>query len=53
MDGLSYRELARVRGITVNTVKSQLARGKSILRKTLQKGGRGRRTAGALTKGAE
>jgi len=53
MDGLSYRELARVRGITVNTVKSQLARGKSIVRKILQKGGRGRRTAGALTKGAE
>ena len=35
VDGLTYRELARVRGITVNTVKSQLARGKSILRKAL------------------
>jgi RNA polymerase sigma-70 factor, ECF subfamily len=34
-DGLSYGELARVRGITVNTVKSQLARGKSILRAAL------------------
>ncbi len=53
MDGLSYRELARVRGISVNTVKSQLARGKSIVRKILQKGGAGRRTAGASTKGAE
>jgi len=52
VDGLSYRELARVRGITVNTVKSQLARGKSILRTVLQEGGRRRRTAGALTKGA-
>lgn len=35
MDGLSYRELAKIRGISVNTVKSQLARGKSILRKAL------------------
>jgi RNA polymerase sigma-70 factor (ECF subfamily) len=33
--GLSYQELARIRGISVNTVKSQLARGKSILRKAL------------------
>jgi RNA polymerase sigma-70 factor (ECF subfamily) len=32
VDGLSYGELARVRGISVNTVKSQLARGKAILR---------------------
>lgn len=31
-DGLSYGELARVRGISINTVKSQLARGKSLLR---------------------
>jgi RNA polymerase sigma-70 factor, ECF subfamily len=53
VDGLSYRELARVRGITVNTVKSQLARGKSILRTVLREGGHGRRTAGASTKGAE
>lgn len=35
-EGLSYRELARVRGIKVNTVKSQLARGKSILRAALK-----------------
>jgi RNA polymerase sigma-70 factor (ECF subfamily) len=35
VDGLSYRELAKVRGITVNTVKSQLARGKSLLRRAL------------------
>lgn len=34
-DGLSYGELARVRGITVNTVKSQLARGKAILKSAL------------------
>jgi RNA polymerase sigma-70 factor (ECF subfamily) len=39
VDGLSYGELARVRGISVNTVKSQLARGKSILRTTLLRGG--------------
>jgi RNA polymerase sigma-70 factor (ECF subfamily) len=39
VDGLSYGELARVRGISVNTVKSQLARGKSILRSALLKGG--------------
>jgi len=36
VDGLSYRELARIRGISVNTVKSQLARGKSILRRLLE-----------------
>lgn len=36
VDGLSYGELARIRGISVNTVKSQLARGKSILRKALR-----------------
>jgi RNA polymerase sigma-70 factor (ECF subfamily) len=35
VDGLSYRELARIRGISVNTVKSQLARGKSLLRAEL------------------
>jgi len=40
VDGLSFVELARVRGITVNTVKSQLARGKAIMRKTLEQGGR-------------
>ena len=38
VDGLSYGELARVRGISVNTVKSQLARGKSILRAALKEG---------------
>jgi RNA polymerase sigma-70 factor (ECF subfamily) len=35
VDGLSYGELARIRGISINTVKSQLARGKTILRKAL------------------
>ena len=39
VDGLSYRDLARVRGISVNTVKSQLARGKAILRAVLAAGG--------------
>jgi len=38
VDGLSYGELARVRGISVNTVKSQLARGKVILRAALGEG---------------
>src|SRR6185503_4176992 len=36
VEGLSYGELARVRGISVNTVKSQLKRGKDILRAALQ-----------------
>jgi RNA polymerase sigma-70 factor (ECF subfamily) len=53
MDGLSYGELARVRGITINTVKSQLARGKSILREALRGRGRRPRPAAAETKGAE
>jgi RNA polymerase sigma-70 factor (ECF subfamily) len=39
VDGLGYRELATIRGISVNTVKSQLARGKAILKKALQAGG--------------
>lgn len=39
VDGLDYRELADIRGISVNTVKSQLARGKTILKKALQAGG--------------
>jgi RNA polymerase sigma-70 factor, ECF subfamily len=39
VDGLGYQELARIRGISVNTVKSQLARGKAILKKALQVGG--------------
>ncbi|PWU22331.1 MAG: RNA polymerase sigma factor SigM [Candidatus Rokuibacteriota bacterium] len=38
VDGLSYGELARIRGISVNTVKSQLARGKAILRTELRGG---------------
>jgi RNA polymerase sigma-70 factor, ECF subfamily len=41
VDGLSNGELARIRGISVNTVKSQLARGKAILRRALEEGGRG------------
>ena len=36
VDGLSYRELAVVRGISVNTVKSQLARGKAIMKRALE-----------------
>ena len=44
VDGLSFVELARVRGISVNTVKSQLARGKAIMRAALERSGRrGRR----------
>jgi RNA polymerase sigma-70 factor (ECF subfamily) len=44
VDGLSFVELARVRGISVNTVKSQLARAKAIMRAALERGGRrGRR----------
>jgi len=39
VDGLGYRELAEIRGISVNTVKSQLARGKAILKQALQAGG--------------
>jgi RNA polymerase sigma-70 factor (ECF subfamily) len=39
VDGLGYQELARIRGISINTVKSQLARGKAILRKALRAGG--------------
>jgi len=41
VDGLSYGELARIRGISINTVKSQLARGKSLLRAELGKRGAG------------
>jgi len=43
VDGLSFGELARVRGISVNTVKSQLSRGKAIMRHAL---GAGRRAPG-------
>ena len=39
VDGLSYNELARVRGISVNTVKSQLWRGRAILKAILKKEG--------------
>jgi len=35
VDGLGYGELARIRGVSINTVKSQLARAKSILRRAL------------------
>jgi RNA polymerase sigma-70 factor, ECF subfamily len=42
VDGLSHRELATIRGISVNTVKSQLARGKAILRAELEGLGRSR-----------
>lgn len=47
VDGLSHRELATIRGISVNTVKSQLARGKAILRARLERGphGSARRSA--------
>ena len=41
VDGLSYGELARIRGISINTVKSQLARGKALLRAELGKRGAG------------
>src|SRR2546422_8450127 len=34
--GLGYRELATIRGISVNTVKSQLARGKAIPKRALE-----------------
>jgi len=39
VNGLGYRELAAIRGISVNTVKSQLARGKAILKHALDEGG--------------
>jgi RNA polymerase sigma-70 factor (ECF subfamily) len=39
VNGLGYGELAAIRGISVNTVKSQLKRGKAILKKALQAGG--------------
>jgi RNA polymerase sigma-70 factor (ECF subfamily) len=52
VDGLSYAELARVRGISVNTVKSQLARGKTILRATLTESQRRREPAVRTAKGA-
>jgi RNA polymerase sigma-70 factor (ECF subfamily) len=39
VNGLSYGELAKIRGISINTVKSQLARGKSLLRAELGRRG--------------
>src|SRR5712692_1436852 len=39
VDGLSYGELAKIRGISIYTVKSQLQRGKALLRAALTKGG--------------
>ena len=39
VDGLDYGELAKIRGISINTVKSQLRRGKAILKKALRAGG--------------
>jgi RNA polymerase sigma-70 factor (ECF subfamily) len=41
VDGLSHQELARIRGISVNTVKSQLARGKAIMRARIERGSHG------------
>ena len=38
VNGLGNAELARIRGISINTVKSQLARGKTILRAALAEG---------------
>ncbi len=35
-DGLSYREIGSIRGITVNTVKTHLRRGRLALRKALR-----------------
>ncbi|HEX9820990.1 MAG TPA: sigma-70 family RNA polymerase sigma factor [Methylomirabilota bacterium] len=39
VDGLGYGELAKIRGISINTVKSQLKRGKAIMKKALEAGG--------------
>ena len=36
VDGLSYGEIARVRGISVQTVKSQLRRAKTLMRPRLE-----------------
>ena len=35
----SYGELAKIRGISINTVKSQLQRGKGLLKAALTRGG--------------
>lgn len=36
LEDLSYEDIARVRGVTVNTVKTQLRRGKQALRRQLE-----------------
>ena len=41
-DGRSYREIGAIRGISVNTVKTHLRRGRAALRKQLQDRGVGR-----------
>ncbi|HYV19652.1 MAG TPA: RNA polymerase sigma factor [Verrucomicrobiae bacterium] len=46
VEGLSYGELARVRGISVNTVKSQLKRGREILKAALTERPRSMRQGG-------
>jgi RNA polymerase sigma-70 factor (ECF subfamily) len=46
VEGLSYGDLARIRGISVNTVKSQLKRGKEILRAALTERPRSMREGG-------
>jgi RNA polymerase sigma-70 factor (ECF subfamily) len=46
VEGLSYGELARVRGISVNTVKSQLKRGREILKAALDERPRSMRQGG-------
>jgi RNA polymerase sigma-70 factor, ECF subfamily len=38
-EGRTYREIAAIRGIAVNTVKTHLRRGRAALRKTLRAGG--------------
>lgn len=35
-EGRTYREIAAIRGITVNTVKTHLRRGRAALRKALR-----------------
>jgi RNA polymerase sigma-70 factor (ECF subfamily) len=38
LEDLSYEEVARVRGVSVNTIKTQLRRGKQALRRHLEEG---------------